>query len=47
MHAKNRDLPLPEFDNPITVVEHELAAEEREKKEQERRARAVRLPIVQ
>jgi hypothetical protein len=46
VHAKNRDLPLPEYDNPITVVEHELAAEEREKKERERRARAVRLPIV-
>jgi uncharacterized radical SAM superfamily Fe-S cluster-containing enzyme len=29
VHAKDRDLPLPEFDNPITVKEHELALKER------------------
>jgi len=31
VHAKNKDLPLPEFDNPITVAEHELALAERER----------------
>jgi hypothetical protein len=29
VHAKNRDLPLPEFENPITVKEHTLAHAER------------------
>ncbi len=44
IYAKNKDLPLPEFDNAISVKEHELAQKEREAKEQRRRA--VRLPIV-
>ncbi|WP_235879753.1 radical SAM protein [Polyangium aurulentum] len=44
IYAKNKDLPLPEFDNAITVKEHELARKEREAKEQRRKA--VRLPIV-
>lgn len=39
VYAKNKDLPLPEFENPLTVKEHELAQQERKKK-------AVRLPIV-
>jgi uncharacterized radical SAM superfamily Fe-S cluster-containing enzyme len=39
VHAKNKDLPLPAFDNPITVQEHELA-------KRERRARTKHLPIV-
>ena len=39
VYAKNKDLPLPEFENPLTVKEHELA-------QQERRKKAVRLPIV-
>ncbi|MDI3283300.1 radical SAM protein [Polyangium sp. 15x6] len=38
IYAKNKDLPLPEFENPLTVKEHELAKQERKK--------AVRLPIV-
>jgi uncharacterized radical SAM superfamily Fe-S cluster-containing enzyme len=29
VHAKNRDLALPGFENPITVEEHELAKKER------------------
>ncbi|APR83154.1 Hypothetical protein A7982_08503 [Minicystis rosea] len=29
IHAKNKDLPLPAFDNPITVHEHSLAVQER------------------
>jgi hypothetical protein len=44
IYAKNKDLPLPEFDNAISVKEHELAHEERLAKEQRRKA--VRLPIV-
>ncbi|MRG92796.1 radical SAM protein [Polyangium spumosum] len=39
VYAKNKDLPLPEFDNPLTIKEHDLARQERQKK-------AVRLPIV-
>ncbi|MDI1443842.1 radical SAM protein [Polyangium sp. 6x1] len=38
IYAKNKDLSLPDFENPITVKEHELAKQERKK--------AVRLPIV-
>ncbi|MDI1483992.1 radical SAM protein [Polyangium sp. y55x31] len=38
IYAKNKDLALPEFENSITVKEHELAKQERKK--------AVRLPIV-
>jgi 7,8-dihydro-6-hydroxymethylpterin dimethyltransferase len=30
VHAKNRDLPLPELESPLTVTEHELALKERE-----------------
>ncbi|MEJ7732168.1 MAG: radical SAM protein [Polyangiaceae bacterium] len=30
VYAKNKDLPLPEFANPLTVTEHELAQRERE-----------------
>jgi len=33
VHAKNKDLPLPKFDNPINVSEHELAGGERERGE--------------
>jgi hypothetical protein len=29
VHAKNRDLPLPDFENPITTIEHDLAKKER------------------
>jgi 7,8-dihydro-6-hydroxymethylpterin dimethyltransferase len=38
IHAKNKDLALPEFPNPITVREHALALEAR--------ARRTHLPIV-
>ncbi len=37
IYAKNKDLPLPDFENPVTVAEHELAKQER---------RTRRLPIV-
>ncbi|MBL8740639.1 MAG: radical SAM protein [Myxococcales bacterium] len=30
VHAKNRDLSLPSYENPITVAEHELALKERQ-----------------
>jgi len=29
VHAKNKDLPLPPYENPITVAEHDLAKDER------------------
>jgi hypothetical protein len=29
VHAKNRDLQMPEFDRPISVIEHDLARRER------------------
>ncbi|TKC94680.1 radical SAM protein [Polyangium fumosum] len=38
IYAKNKDLALPDFENALTVKEHELAKQERKK--------AVRLPIV-
>ncbi|MDC0748688.1 radical SAM protein [Polyangium mundeleinium] len=38
IYAKNKDLALPDFENSLTVKEHELAKQERKK--------AVRLPIV-
>ena len=38
VHAKNRDLPLPDYDRPVSVIEHELAHRER--------ARTRHLPIV-
>jgi hypothetical protein len=37
VHAKNKDLPLPAYPNPLTVREHPLAGQER---------RARHLPIV-
>jgi uncharacterized radical SAM superfamily Fe-S cluster-containing enzyme len=42
VHAKNKDLPLPAYDNPITVREHALAEKERT----ERSSARTRLPIV-
>jgi hypothetical protein len=39
VYAKNKDLPLPEFPNPITVSEHDLA-------KVERRSKTKHLPIV-
>ncbi len=38
VHAKNKDLPLPALDTPLTVREHDLAVRER--------ARVKHLPIV-
>jgi hypothetical protein len=29
VHAKDRDLPLPDYADPLTVREHELAVKER------------------
>jgi uncharacterized radical SAM superfamily Fe-S cluster-containing enzyme len=39
VHAKNKDLPLPALEGPLTVVEHDLAKRERSRK-------VRRLPIV-
>jgi hypothetical protein len=39
VYAKNKDLPLPEFPNPLTVTEHELA-------KVERRTKTKHLPII-
>ena len=52
VYANDKDLSLPAFDNPITVVEHELAAAERARHEKSGepvrpKGKAVRLPIVQ
>ncbi len=49
VYAKNKDLELPAFDNPLTIKEHELAERERElHRERERagRPRTKHLPIV-
>jgi hypothetical protein len=49
IHAKNRDLPLPHYDNPLTIAEHELAEREREQArsgEARPRRRIKHLPIV-
>ena len=51
VHAKNRDLPLPEFENPITVSEHELALKERQAAESgatpaPKRKKLKYLPVV-
>ncbi len=40
VYAKNKDLPLPEFPNPLTVAEHDLAHVERQTK------KTKHLPIV-
>ncbi|MGK3959713.1 radical SAM protein [Sorangium sp. So ce118] len=44
VYAKNKDLPLPAYDNPLTIVEHDLALRERE--QGGARPAARRLPIV-
>ena len=51
VYAKNKDLPLTEFDNPLTVVEHDLAAAERANREKNGdmtrpKKKTLRLPIV-
>ncbi|MBL9021333.1 MAG: radical SAM protein [Myxococcales bacterium] len=50
VHAKNKDLPLPEYDNPITVQEHELAQEERARGEKPqapaKKKKLKHLPVV-
>jgi len=51
IYAKNKDLELPSFDNPLTVEEHELAKQEREAREKnpapnKPSKKAIRLPIV-
>jgi uncharacterized radical SAM superfamily Fe-S cluster-containing enzyme len=43
VHAKGRDLPLPAYDNPVTVREHDLAKKERA---EGARPRRKRLPVV-
>jgi uncharacterized radical SAM superfamily Fe-S cluster-containing enzyme len=42
VHAKNKDLPLPDYPNPITLREHALALEERAP----RRPQPKRLPVL-
>jgi 7,8-dihydro-6-hydroxymethylpterin dimethyltransferase len=51
VHAKNRDLPLPEFENPLTVAEHDLALKERQAAEASavpapKRKKLKYLPVV-
>ncbi len=50
VHAKNQDLKLPHYDNPLTITEHELAAQERAAQEragtEAPRRRTRHLPIV-
>ena len=47
VHAKDRDLPLPEFDNPITVKEHELALKERQQPAPPpKRKKLKHLPVI-
>lgn len=49
VHAKNRDLPLPNYDNPLTIAEHDLAVREREQAragEPRARPRIKHLPII-
>jgi hypothetical protein len=45
VHAKDKDLPLPAYDNPVTVREHALAAKERAEGRKPPR-RMKHLPIV-
>jgi uncharacterized radical SAM superfamily Fe-S cluster-containing enzyme len=45
VHAKGRDLPLPEFDHPVSIVEHDLAHRERAAA-RPNGARTKHLPIV-
>lgn len=42
VHAKNRDLSLPDFENPLTIKEHPLAKEERKTPKK----KTLRLPII-
>jgi uncharacterized radical SAM superfamily Fe-S cluster-containing enzyme len=42
IYAKNRDLPLPELDKPLTIRAHPLALEERERV----KGKTKHLPIV-
>ena len=44
VHAKDRDLPLPAYDNAVTVREHELAITERAEGRRPRRTK--HLPVV-
>lgn len=47
VHAKNKDLPLPDYDNPITVKEHSLAENERSTPPAEKpRKKLKHLPVV-
>ena len=51
VYAKNKDLPLPEFDKPLTIIEHELAGAERASREKNGevprpKKKGLRLPIV-
>lgn len=50
VHAKNKDLPLPDFDNPITVHEHDLATRERANGERQapaKRKKLKHLPVIE
>jgi hypothetical protein len=50
VYAKNKDLALPAYDGPLTIVEHDLARREREQHSSDgaphRRPATRRLPIV-
>ncbi len=46
VHAKNKDLPLPAYDNPLTVSEHDLAKKERAEGKRVIRKKLKHLPVV-
>lgn len=46
VHAKNKDLPLPAYDNAISVIEHELAHQERAEGARRPPRKMKHLPIV-
>ena len=46
IYAKNKDLPLPGYENPLTIHEHDLAKKEREAGRVVPRKKVKHLPIV-
>jgi 7,8-dihydro-6-hydroxymethylpterin dimethyltransferase len=46
IHAKNKDLPLPVYDNPITLHEHDLAQKERAEGKRVVRKKMKHLPVI-
>jgi 7,8-dihydro-6-hydroxymethylpterin dimethyltransferase len=46
VHAKNKDLPLPAYDSPLTIHEHDLAKKERDGGRRVIRKKLKHLPVV-